>query len=130
MLTKKTREAIRILHGIAYGQSCPCLLRTGGGACPVECTDLLDRLCVAGIIRPLTHVEADRCKSYALCMALSEITLYRLLLVIGENINLVRPEADEERIYRHNEYCTGSLKLGVVNHTLRALLCDIRLTDL
>lgn len=129
MLTKRTQKAIDILHEIAYRQSHLCPRRMGATLCVPECSTILDQLCAAGLIRLLPDMDAGNCNSYALCLCLSEITLYQLLLAIDENINLVNPLANEERIYKHYHYGTGALKLGVVNQTLCTLLCDVHVID-
>lgn len=129
MLTKRTQMAIDLLHEIAYHSFVLCPVKGESACCPAECSYLLGRLCAAGIIRPASKSAPDCCCSYALNSDLGDITLYRLLLAIGETVNLMSPLTDEERIYKHYHYGTGALKLGVVNQTLRTLLCDIHVTD-
>lgn len=129
MLTKRTQKAIDILHEIAYNQSHLCSKSKGATLCSPECSTILDQLYAAGLIRLLPGMDAGNCASYALCLCLSEITLYQLLLAINENINLVNPLTNEERIYKHYHYGTGALKLGVLNQTLCTLLQDVHVID-
>lgn len=129
MLTNRTQKAIEIIHEIAYHQSHLCQEREATGICAPECARLLEQLCTAGIIRLLPDRSPGRCISYELCHNLTEVTLYQLLVAIGENINLLVPAIDEERIYLHYRYGIGAARLGVVNQTLRTLLSDIYMTD-
>lgn len=129
MLTNKTQKAIDILYEIAYHQSHSCPRKKGAVVCASECSTILDQLCVAGLIRLLPDTDAGSCTSYILCLDLSDITLYQLLLAIDENINLVNPLTNEERIYKHYHYGTAALKLGVLNQTLCTLLHDVRVID-
>ncbi|WP_294593492.1 hypothetical protein [uncultured Bacteroides sp.] len=129
MLTIRTQKAIDILHKIAYHQSQSCSKRKGADLCTPECLLILEQLRLAGFIRLLPDMEAKSCASYVLCLALSDISLYQLLLAIGESVNLVDTLNNEERIYKHYHYGNGALKLGVVNQTLSTLLSDIHVID-
>lgn len=130
MLTDKTQKAIGILHEIAYYGSQPCSDKGDNHVCTPLCTVILEQLRVAGIIRLLSGAKPDSFQSYRLCKELSKISLYQLLTAIGEGINLVVPNADEERIYKHYHYGTGASRLGVINQMLRTMLCDVNLLDL
>ena len=74
---------------------------------------------------PVSYVQ-----SYRLCKELSEISLFQLLIAIGEGINPVVPSADEDRIYKHFHYGMGASKLGVINQMLCTMLRDVNLLDL
>ena len=130
MLTERTQKAIGILHEIAYYGSRSCPNGGSSAACTPACVTILNRLCEAGLIRLLPGERADSARSYELCGELSDISLYQLLVALGEGLNLISPAADEERIYRYYHYGAAASKLGVVNQMLRTLLCDISLLEL
>lgn len=129
MLTLRTQDAIDILHKIAYHQSHLCSKRKETDLCAPDCLLILDQLRLAGFIRLLPDMEAESYASYVLCLALSEISLYQLLLAIGESVCLVDTFNHEECIYKHYHYGYGALKLGVVNQVLSTLLNDIHVND-
>lgn len=130
MLTDKTQKAIVILHEIAYHGTRICPNGGSGNICVPACVAILKQLQDAGIIRLLPDHEPEYSQSYALCMELSDISLYKLLIAIGEGVNLMAPSFDEDRIYKYYHYGTAASKLGVVNHMLRTLLCDVSMLDL
>lgn len=130
MLTERTQRAIEILHDIASYQSQSYLNGTEQARCTPDCVVLLKQLQNAGIIRLLPGRDPGSSRSYELCVELSGMSLYQLLIAIGEGINLLAPDADEERIYKHYHYGMGASRLGVVNQMVRTLLCDITMLDL
>ena len=130
MLTERTQKAIGMLHEIAYYQSQSCPKGGSNPACTPACTTILSQLREAGFIRLLPDRSPDSVWSYELCVELSSISLYQLLIALGEGLNLISPAADEERIYKYYHYGAAASKLGVVNHMLRTLLCDISLLEL
>ena len=80
MLTDKTQKAIRILREIAYYGNQPCPNRGSDAACTPACVTILNRLREAGFIRLLPGERDDSARSYELCVELSSISLYQLLL--------------------------------------------------
>lgn len=130
MLTDKTQKAIVILHEIAYHGTRSCPNGEDCNACVPMCVTILKQLQDAGIIRLLPEHKPEYPQSYELCMELPDISLYQLLIVIGEGINLIAPSSDEDRIYKYYHYGAAASKLGVVNHMLRTLLCDVNMSDL
>ena len=130
MLTNKTQAAIYILHEIGNSSSSSYLGREGRGTCNSKCRAILDQLKAAGIISLLPEANPNLFQSYKLCKDLSKISLFQVLLAIGEGINLMPPSADEERIYKHYHYGTGASRLGVINQMLRTLLGEVSLLDI
>lgn len=130
MLTGKTQKAIVILHEIAYHDTRSCPNGGDDNVCVPTCVAILKQLQDAGIIRLLPDHKPGYFQSYEMCMELTDISLYQLLIAIGEGINLIAPSSDEDRIYKYYHYGTAASKLGVVNHMLRTLLCDVTMSDL
>ena len=130
MLTDKTQKAIGILNEIAYYDTRSYSDKGTEHACNPSCTAILGQLRNAGFIRLLPEEQPDAVQSYRLCKELSEISLFQLLIAIGEGINPVVPSADEDRIYKHFHYGMGASKLGVINQMLCTMLRDVNLLDL
>lgn len=130
MLTERTQKAIGMLHEIAYYRSQSCPSGESNPVCTPACATILSQLREAGFIRLLPDGNPDSALSYELCGALSDISLYQLLIALGEGLNVISSVADEERIYRYYQYGAAASKLGVVNQMVRTLLCDINLLEL
>lgn len=130
MLTDKTQKAISILREIAYYDSQSSSDEGDDYACTPLSTAILKQLRGAGMVCLLPGAKPNLSRSYRLCKDLSKISLYELLLAIGEGINLVVPNTDEERIYKHFHYGPGASRLGIINQMLRTMLCDVNLLEL
>ncbi|MCG4757962.1 MULTISPECIES: hypothetical protein [Bacteroides] len=83
-----------------------------------------------GLIRLLPGGNPSSPGSYELCRSFSSLSLYDLLLAIGEGVFPVSPDASEEHIHRRFGYVSGASRLGVINHMLRTLLDGVSLSSL
>lgn len=132
MLTDKTQKAIGILHEIAYYGTRSYSDKGAEHACNPFVYSIFWDSCWNCRFHTSVYPEEqpDAVQSYRLCKELSEISLFQLLIAIGEGINPVVPSADEDRIYKHFHYGMGASKLGVINQMLCTMLRDVNLLDL
>ncbi len=125
MLTDKTQAAIAALRAVAY-----CVPHSSPDASPSVPVRMLRDLEDCGLIRLLPGGNPSSPGSYELCRSFSSLSLYDLLLAIGEGVFPVSPDASEEHTHRRFGYVSGASRLGVINHMLRTLLDGVSLSSL